>query len=303
MPLLPSSASFPSLAVQISCPHEEVKPQRKECRENHATAAFLCVLPISCGSNFLPARRRRTAEEGSAQRKPRHRCLPLRPSHLLRFKFPAGTKKENRRGRKYAEKTMPPLPSSASFPSLAVQISCRHEGVKPQRKEVRRENHATAAFLCVLPISCGSNFLPARRRRTAEEGSTQRKPCHRCLPLRPSHLLRFKFPAGTKKENRRGRKCAEKTMPPLPCSASFPSLAVQISCRHEEGEPQRTEVRRENHATAAFLCVLPISCGSNFLPGVKEKNRRGRKCAEKTEPPLPSSASFPSLAVQISCRA
>ncbi len=233
MPPLPSSASFPSLAVQISSRHEEVKPQRKGVRrENHATAAFLCVLPISCGSNFLPARRSKTAEDESAQRKPCHRCLPLRPSHLLRFKFPAGTKKENRRGRKCrkpchrclplrpshllrfkfpagtkeenrrgrkcAEKTEPPLPCSASFPSLAVQISCRHEGVKPQRKEVRRENDATAALLCVLPISCGSNFLPARRRKTAEEGITQRKPSHRCLALRPSHLLRFKFPAGTK---------------------------------------------------------------------------------------------------------
>ncbi len=199
MPPLPSSASFPSLAVQISCRHEEVKPQTKEVRrENDVTAAFLCVLPISCGSNFLPARRSKTAEEGSAQRKRCHCCLPLRPSHLLRFKFPAGTKEKNRRGRKYAEKTESPLSSSASFPSLAVQISCRHEGGEPQRKEVRRENHATAAFLCVLPISCGSNFLPARRSENRRRKEVQRKRCHCCLPLRPSHLLRFKFPAGTK---------------------------------------------------------------------------------------------------------
>ena len=43
--------------------------------------------------------------------------------YLLRFKFPADLKAENRRGRKYAENTRPPLSSSAAFPSLAVQIS------------------------------------------------------------------------------------------------------------------------------------------------------------------------------------
>ncbi len=194
---LSSSASFPSLAVQISCRPDGGEPQRKEVRREYpAAAVFLCALPISRGSNFLPTRRRRTAEEGSTQRIPGHRCLPLRPSHLLRFKFPADPKEENRRGRKYAENTRQPLSSSASFPSLAVQISCRPDGGEPQRKEARREYPAAAVFLCVLPISCGSNFLPTRRRRTAEEGSTQRIPVSRCFPLRPSHLSRIKFPVG-----------------------------------------------------------------------------------------------------------
>ncbi len=192
---LSSSASFRSLAVQIFCWPGKGAPQRREVRrENQAPAVFLCILPISCGSSFLLARKWSTAEEGSTQRKPSTRCLPLHPSDLLRFKF-----------------------------------SCWPEKGTPQRGEVRRENRAPAVFLCVLPISCGSNFLLARKRSTAEGGSTPRKPSTRCLPLRPSDLSRFKF-----------------------------------SCWPGKGTPQRGEVRRENWATAVFLCVLPISCGLNF---------------------------------------
>ncbi len=161
--------------------------------------------------------------------------LPLRPSHLSRFKLSAGPKKG-----------------------------------APQRVEVRREYRATAVFLCALPISRGSNFRPAQKsehrrgwksaenterplsssapfpslavqtfrlaqkRSTAEGGGPQRIPSDRCLPLRPSHLSRFKLPAGPKK-----------------------------------GTPQRVEVRREYRATAVFLCALPISRGSNFRPAQK----------------------------------
>jgi hypothetical protein len=78
----------------------------------------------------------------------------------LRFKFPAELKEENRRGRKYAENTRLPSSSSMSFASLAVHVSRRTEGGKPQRKEVRREYPPAVVFLCELPISCGSSFLP-----------------------------------------------------------------------------------------------------------------------------------------------
>jgi hypothetical protein len=167
---LSSSAIFPSLAVQTFCRPEEKEPQR----------------------------------EGSTQRIPGNRCLPLRPSHLSRFKLSAGPKEKNRRGRKYAENTRQSLSSSATFPSLAVQIFCRPEEKEPQRG-----------------------------------------------------------------------KYAENTGQPLSSSASFPSLAVQTFSRHEEKEPQRSKVRREYPATVAFLCVLPISCGSNFLPTGRKGTAEG----------------------------
>ncbi len=317
---------------------EKSTPQRGEVRrENRATAVFLCVLPISRGSNFLLARKRNTAEGGSTQRIPGHRCLPLRPSHLSRFKFPAGPKTEHRRGgstqRIPGHRCLPLRPSDLSRFKFPASRKEEHR----RGGEVRRQYRATAVFLCVLPVTRGSNFLLARRRRTAEGGSTQRIPGNRCLPLRPSHLSRFKFPAGPKTEHRRGGKCAENTGQLRSFSPSFPSLAVKISCWPENGTPQRGEVRRENRATAVFLCVLPISRGSSFLlarkrstaeggsaqrtPGNrclslrpshlsrfkfpasrKEEHRRGGKYAEKTGQLLSFSASFPSLAVQISCQ-
>ncbi len=273
---LSSSATFPSLAVQIFCWPKGETPQREEVRrEYRSTAVFLCDLPISRGSNFLLAQRRNTAEGGSTQRIPIDRCLPLRPSHLSRFKFSAGPKEKHRRGRKYAENTDRPLSSSATFPSLAVQIFCWPKGETPQREEVRREYRSTAVFLCDLPISRGSNFLLAQRRNTAEGGSTQRIPIDRCLPLRPSHLSRFKFSAGPKEKHRRGRKYAENTDRPLSSSATFPSLAVQIFCWPKGETPQREEVRREYRSTAVFLCDLPISRGSIFLLARRRNTAEG----------------------------
>ncbi len=102
-----------------------------------ATAVFLCALPISCGSNFLPARRRVTAEGGSSQRIPSHRCLALRSSHLSRFQFSAGPKAVNRRGRKFAENTEPPLFSSARFYSLRSFSGNRRRGTQNQPARLR----------------------------------------------------------------------------------------------------------------------------------------------------------------------
>ncbi len=170
----------------------------------------------------------------------------------------------NCRGRKYAENTEQRLSSSAPFPSLAVQIFCRPEEETPQRREVRREYRAAAVFLSrpLPPLAVQVFCRPegeTPQRRKYAENTERPLSCSAPFPS-----LRFKFSAGPNRFERRGKQSMAKIVSVVVISPRPPTFS-RLKFRHHEEKTAEAEVRREYRATIIFLCDLPISRGLSFL--------------------------------------